>query len=45
MTKQTYNRRLAQLIEQVKNHPNKDEIIELAMAQLADDTYVIDKQV
>ena len=44
MTKQTYTRRLAQLIEQVKNHPNKDEILELAMAQLADDTYVINKQ-
>ena len=44
MTKKTFNRRLAQLIEQVKNHPNRAEIIALASAQMADDTWVIHKE-
>ena len=37
MTKATYERRLAQLIEQVRNHPHRDEILRLAMEQLRDD--------
>ena len=41
MTKKTFNRRLAQLIEEVKNHPNKDEIIRLATEQLAEDTHIV----
>ena len=44
MTKKTFNRRLAQLIEQVKNHPNRDEIVALATEQLLDDTAVIHKE-
>lgn len=41
MTESTFNRRLAQLIEQVKNHPNKEEIIRLAQEQLAEDTHIV----
>lgn len=39
MTKQTYSRRLEQLIEQIKDHPHRDEVLRLAMEQLADDNY------
>jgi hypothetical protein len=41
MTEQTYSRRLAQLIKDVKDHPNCDEILRLAMEQLADDNYEV----
>ena len=37
MTNTTFSRRLAQLIQQVENHPNRDEIIRLAQEQLIDD--------
>lgn len=37
MTKTTYERRLAQLIEQVRNHPHREEVLRLAMEQLRDD--------
>ena len=37
MTKATYERRLAQLIEQVRNHPPREEVLRLAMEQLRDD--------
>lgn len=37
MTKATYERRLAQLIEQVRNHPHREEVLRLAMEQLRDD--------
>jgi len=43
MTEATYQRRLAQLIDQVRNHPNKDEILELAKQQLEDDTFTINQ--
>lgn len=33
---------LAQLIEQVDNHTNKEELIELINEQVSDDTYQID---
>lgn len=33
---------LAQLIEQVDNHTNKEELIELINEQVSDDTYRID---
>ena len=32
---------LAQLIEQVDNHTNKDELIELIREQVLDDTYIV----
>ena len=32
---------LAQLIEQVDNHTNKDELIEIMREQVLDDTYLI----
>ena len=44
MTDTTYSRRLAQLIEQVRNHPNKAEILELAKQQLEDDTFTINQE-
>ena len=37
MSDYTFSRRLQQLIEQVENHPNRDEIIKLAQEQLIDD--------
>jgi hypothetical protein len=39
MTDVTFSRRLQQLIKQVKNHPNRDEIIKLAQEQLIDDSF------
>ena len=43
MTEATYSRRLAQLIDQMRDHPNKDEILELAKQQLEDDTFTINQ--
>jgi hypothetical protein len=37
MTDYTFSRRLAQLIQQVKDHPNRDEILKLAQEQLIDE--------
>jgi hypothetical protein len=37
MTDATFSRRLQQLIKQVENHPNRDEIIQLAQQQLIED--------
>jgi hypothetical protein len=37
MTSTTFSRRLAQLIAEVENHPNRDEIIKLAQDQMIDD--------
>jgi hypothetical protein len=37
MTSTTFSRRLAQLIQQVENHPHRDEIIKLAQEQLVDE--------
>jgi hypothetical protein len=37
MTNKTFSRRLQQLIQQVENHPHRDEIIKLAQEQLIDD--------
>ena len=39
MTKKTWSRRLGQLIDQIENHPHKDEIIKLAQQQLIDDDF------
>lgn len=41
MSDTTFNIRLEQLIKDVENHPNRDEIIKLALEQLADDNYEI----
>ena len=41
MTEQTFNRRLEQLIREVMQHPNRDELLELAQEQLKDDTFVL----
>jgi hypothetical protein len=41
MTSTTFSRRLAQLIKQVENHPNRDEIIKLAQEQLVEDSFTI----
>ena len=37
MTNKTFSRRLQQLIQQVENHPHRDEIIKLAQEQLIDE--------
>jgi hypothetical protein len=37
MTNTTFSRRLQQLIQQVENHPHRDEIIKLAQEQLIDE--------
>jgi len=37
MTTKTFERRLQQLIDEVCNHPYKEELIVLAYEQLADD--------
>jgi hypothetical protein len=43
MTEQTFNRRLDQLIQEVMQHPYKDELLKLAQEQLRDDTFVLDR--
>ena len=42
MTEQTYNRRLNQLIVEVKSHTHRDELLKLMQEQLIDDTYVVE---
>ena len=42
MTKQTYNRRLNQLIIEVENHTQRNELLKLMQEQLIDDTYVVE---
>ena len=41
MSKITYSRRLQQLIRQLKDHPNREEILKLAFEQLSEDTYSV----
>ena len=41
MTSKTFERRLQQLIEEVSNHPYKEEVLKLAQEQLLDDTLVL----
>ena len=41
MSETTYVRRLTQLIDEVMQHPHKDELIKLAQEQLEDDTLVL----
>ena len=41
MTEQTFNRRLNQLIAEVKNHNHRDELLKLIEEQLLDDTMEI----
>lgn len=38
MTTKVYYRRLHELCAQLQDHPHRDEILQLAMDQLADDT-------
>lgn len=45
MTEQTFNRRLDQLIQDVMQHPYRDELLKLAQEQLRDDTFVLDRDV
>ena len=42
MTTKAYYRRLHELVDQLANHPHREEIMELAYQQLADDHDVID---
>lgn len=41
MTEKTFNRRLAQLQEEIMQHPHKNELLKLAQEQLVDDTFVL----
>lgn len=41
MTEKTFNRRLAQLQEEIMQHPHKNELLKLAQEQLIDDTVVL----
>lgn len=41
MSETTYERRLAQLRDQIMQHPHRDELFKLAHEQLADDTFVL----
>jgi hypothetical protein len=44
MTESTFNRRLSQLIAQVQDHPHREEIVRLALEQLAHDTDTVLEQ-
>ena len=43
MNKRTYNKRSAELLQQIQTHPHKDEIVNIMQQQLADsnNTYTI----
>lgn len=43
MSETTFERRLAQLKDQLMQHPHRDELLTLAHEQLADDTFVLTK--
>ena len=36
MNKKTYTRRSAQLLQQIQNHPHKDELLNIMLEQLTD---------
>jgi len=39
MTDKTWTKRLSRLIDQIENHPHKEEILKLAQQQLIDDDF------
>ena len=41
MRKATQDRRLAELVRDINNHPNKEELIKLMDEQVKDDTIII----
>lgn len=41
MSETTFQRRLAQLRNEVMQHPHRDELLQLAQDQLIDDTFVL----
>ena len=43
MNKKTYTRRSDQLLQQIQNHPHKDELLNIMLAQMTDskNTYSI----
>lgn len=41
MSETTFQRRLAQLTNEVMQHPHRDELLQLAHDQLIDDTFVL----
>lgn len=41
MSEITFQRRLAQLKEQIMQHPHRKELLNLAQEQLLDDTFVL----
>lgn len=42
MTERTQEIRYQELLREVKNHPNKEELIRLMNEQVADDTFNLD---
>ena len=45
MTEKAFTHHLDKLLAELMQHPHKEELIELAMEQLSDDTLVLDAQV
>lgn len=41
MSETTYVRRLTQLIDEIMQHPHKEELLKLSQEQLEDDTLVL----
>lgn len=41
MTSKTFERRLSQLIEEVMQHPHKEEILKIATEQMLDDVNTV----
>jgi hypothetical protein len=41
MTSKTFERRLQQLIEEIMQHPHREELLQIAADQLEDDTVVL----
>ena len=45
MNKKTYTRRSAQLLQQIQNHPHKDELLNIMLEQMTDsnNTYILSR--
>lgn len=41
MNEQTFDRRRDQLVTLINNHPNKDELLNIMLQQIADDTVIL----
>lgn len=41
MTSKTFERRLSQLIEEIMQHPHREEILKITTEQMLDDVYPV----